>query len=101
MPPLDDNNDLDESLFEIDDALLEDAFSAGPDSVEPDLSDELQAFDDALSFEDDSLLPSDERPAKEAAPEPEDAFDPDNILSDTDLSALLAAEECRWWCHPS
>lgn len=93
LPPLDDNNDLDESLFEIDDALLEDAFSAGPDSVEPDLSDELQAFDDALSFEDDSLLPSDGRPAKDAAPEPEDAFDPDNILSDTDLSALLAAED--------
>lgn len=93
LPPLDDNNDLDESLFEIDDALLEDAFSAGPDLAEPDLSDELQEFDDTLSFEDDSLLPSDERPDKDAAPEPEDAFDPDNILSDTDLSALLAAED--------
>ena len=93
LPPLDDNNELDESLFEIDDALLEDAFSASPELAESDLSDELQAFDDALSFEDDSLLPSDERSDTPAASEPEDAFDPDNILSDTDLSALLAAED--------
>lgn len=93
LPPLDDNNELDESLFEIDDALLEDAFSASPELAESDLSDELQEFDDALSFEDDSLLPSDERSDKAQASEPEDVFDPDNILSDTDLSALLAAED--------
>lgn len=93
LPPLDDNNELDDSLFEIDDALLEDAFNTGPELADTDLSDELQEFDDALSFEDDSLLPADERSDKTPATEPEDAFDPDNILSDTDLSALLAAED--------
>jgi pilus assembly protein FimV len=93
LPPLDDSNDLDESLFEIDDALLDETFTDKIDTTEPDLADDMLDFDDSLSFEDDSLLPSESPVEKPQEPEPEDAFDMDNILSDTDLSALLAAEE--------
>ncbi|MGP9802218.1 FimV/HubP family polar landmark protein [Rheinheimera sp. NSM] len=103
LPPLDESNDLDESLFEIDDALLEDAFSDGSefnDSAAAD--DDMLQFDDGLSFEDDSLLPAvDDTLADDILSEPDladaaaapDDFDADNILSDTDLSALLAAED--------
>ena len=93
LPPLEDNNELDDSLFEIDDALLEDAFSDGSDLAEQDLTDDLHDLDDALSFEDDSLLPPDNQENKTSEPEADAIFDPDNILSDTDLSALLAAED--------
>lgn len=100
LPPLDESNDLDESLFEIDDALLEDAFNDGNefnDSTAVD--DDMLQFDDALSFEDDSLLPAvDDTLVDDILSEPDladttDDFDADNILSDTDLSALLAAED--------
>ncbi|MDP2714000.1 FimV/HubP family polar landmark protein [Rheinheimera sp.] len=103
LPPLDESNDLDESLFEIDDALLEDAFNDGNefnDSTAVD--DDMLQFDDGLSFEDDSLLPAvDDSLADDILSEPDladitatkDDFDADNILSDTDLSALLAAED--------
>lgn len=93
LPPLDDSNELDESLFEIDDALLEDAFNDSNETAEPELADDMLEFDDSLSFEDDSLLPPDARTEAQAEPEEADIFDPDNILSDTDLSALLAAED--------
>lgn len=93
LPPLDDSNDLDDSLFEIDDALLEDAFSGSAQTDEVDLTDDALDFDDALSFEDDSLLPPETLAGASETAEPDDAFDPDNILSDTDLSALLAAED--------
>lgn len=90
LPPLDDNDDLDESLFEIDDALLEDTFV--DDSIlSPDSSadSDLLQFDDELGFEDDSLLPASDTKADTK----EVAFDADNILSDTDLSALFAAAD--------
>ena len=95
LPPLDDNNDIDESLFEIDDALLEDAFTDAPVEDPQELHDDLLEFDDALSFDDDddSLLPADTTPVHaddDAIPE---EFDPENILSDDDLSALLAAAD--------
>ncbi|MEH8020323.1 FimV/HubP family polar landmark protein [Rheinheimera metallidurans] len=90
LPPLDESSDLDESLFEIDDALLEDAFNDVADLPSDQLPDDMLTFDDALSFEDDSLLPADINTAEQdAVPD----FDPDNILSDTDLSALLAADD--------
>lgn len=93
LPPLDDNNDIDESLFEIDDTLLEDAFVETPATNAAD--DDLLEFDDALSFDDDdSLLPADDALHSDASNAAEaDEFDPDNILSDDDLSALLAAAD--------
>jgi pilus assembly protein FimV len=95
LPPLD-TSDVDDSLFEIDDALLEDAFNEPePATKKAADDDDLLAFDDdALSFEDDSLLPPD-APAgnRTAADDALDEFDPDNILSDDDLSALLAAAD--------
>jgi pilus assembly protein FimV len=98
LPPLDESNDLDESLFEIDDALLEDAFSDGSEFTDATADDDMLQFDDGLSFEDDSLLPAvDDGFANDILSEPDTAekedFDADNILSDTDLSALLAAED--------
>ncbi len=92
LPPLDESNDLDESLFEIDDALLEDAFNDSAVTEEPAIEDDMLDFDDSLSFEDDSLLPAESKAETDADTEL-DEFDPDNILSDTDLSALLAAED--------
>lgn len=93
LPPLDDNNDVDESLFEIDDALLEDAFNDAPAQDAQELHDDLLEFDDALSFDDDdSLLPPDTAPLH-ADDVVADEFDPENILSDDDLSALLAAAD--------
>ena len=92
LPPLEETSELDESLFEIDDALLEDAFSDTLPTANDGLSDDLLELDDTLSFEDDSLLPSDASDAIDSKASA-DAFDPDNILSDTDLSALLAAED--------
>lgn len=95
LPPLDDNNDVDESLFEIDDALLEDAFTEEVSvSAVDDPQDDLLDFDDTLSFDDDdSLLPSDEAKQNQAQEAQDDEFDPENILSDDDLSALLAAAD--------
>lgn len=92
LPPLEDSTELDESLFEIDDSLLEDAFSDSMPTANDGLSDDLLELDDTLSFEDDSLLPSDAADDSLSI-DSTDAFDPDNILSDTDLSALLAAED--------
>ncbi|MEO3678554.1 FimV/HubP family polar landmark protein [Rheinheimera sp. FR7-31] len=97
LPPLD-TADVDDSLFEIDDALLEDAFNEPEPTNKPVVDDDLLAFDDdALSFEDDSLLPPDTPTDDKAAPgtgdDALDEFDPDNILSDDDLSALLAAAD--------
>ncbi|MBZ9612061.1 FimV/HubP family polar landmark protein [Rheinheimera maricola] len=96
LPPLDETDELDESLFEIDDALLEDAFAddgmtASSGAVDDDL---LEFNDDELSFEDDSLLPATAAAsATEGQLDDDFAFDADNILSDDDLSALLAAED--------
>lgn len=98
LPPLDDSNDVDESLFEIDDALLEDAFVDKAADNGQELKDDLLGFDDALSFDDDdSLLPADTTPISAVADPDDDTlsddFDPENILSDDDLSALLAAAD--------
>lgn len=97
LPPLD-TADVDDSLFEIDDALLEDAFNEPEPAAKSAADDDLLAFDDdALSFEDDSLLPpdtpTDDKPAPGTGDDALDEFDPDNILSDDDLSALLAAAD--------
>lgn len=87
LPPLEENDDLDESLFEIDDALLEDTFVDDTLLTPDNNSDsDLLQFDDALTLEDDSLLPT----ADNKTADKEVTFDADNILSDTDLSALFA-----------
>lgn len=96
LPPLD-NTEIDDSLFEIDDALLEEAFTE-PDEPTAAVADpdDLLEFDDELSFEDDSLLPAEHDAAlldDQTDADALDDFDPDNILSDTDLSALLAAAD--------
>ena len=96
LPPLD-NSEIDDSLFEIDDALLEEAFTE-PDEPTAAVADtdDLLEFDDELSFEDDSLLPAEHDAAlldDQTDADALDDFDPDNILSDTDLSALLAAAD--------
>lgn len=93
LPPLEENDELDESLFEIDDALLEDAFVDDTILADSSADSDLLQFDDALTFEDDSLLPTaDSKPAEQPAKQ-DTAFDTDNILSDSDLSALFAAAD--------
>lgn len=90
LPPLEENDELDDSLFEIDDELLEDAFVDDAILTADSAADsDLLQFDDELTFEDDSLLPT----AEPKATEPEVTFDADNILSDSDLSALFAAAD--------
>lgn len=96
LPPLDDNDDIDESLFELDEALLEDPSIQDDFAVDEfsdmqptaSIDDELLDFDDQL-LHDDSLL-SDIDTSTEVESEP---FDPEQILSDTDISALLLAED--------
>ena len=96
LPPLDDNDDIDESLFELDEALLEDPSIHDDLAVDEysdmqptsSIDDELLDFDDQL-LHDDSLL-SDIDTSTEVESEP---FDPEQILSDTDISALLLAED--------
>lgn len=94
LPPLEENDDLDESLFEIDDALLEDAFVDDTILTADSSADsDLLQFDDALTFEDDSLLPTaDTKPAQQPT-KANETFDADNILSDNDLAALFAADD--------
>lgn len=121
LPPLDDNNDLDDSgLFDIDESLLDDTFAdsgdfAGTEILDdslPDFSDDKLLDDDAL-LDDDILLDDDSLlanggsgPAADndllddvlATPELADdaaktEFDANNILSDSDLNALLSAED--------
>lgn len=118
LPPLDTSQDFDDSLFELDDELLGDAFSKTPptaDTTQKAVDDELPDFSDDILLDDftgtdpldtDELdLPLDpldvsEQPAtasqntpETAAGETEFIFDADNILSDTDLSALLSGDE--------
>lgn len=107
LPPLDTNDDIDASLFELDEALLEESsadvnFASDTDvsaGLATDIDDDLLDFDDDLLLDDDTLLDdtstladSGSEPAAGNEPEPE-PFDPDQILSDTDISALLMAEE--------
>ncbi|MGI5308780.1 FimV/HubP family polar landmark protein [Rheinheimera sp. WS51] len=93
LPPLDANDDFDESLFELDDALLDESFVDVEDvqdeqKPQTDLDDNLLDFGDEL-LDDESVLAE-----VTAAEKPEEEpFDPDQILSDTDISALLMAEE--------
>ncbi|CAM3860699.1 FimV/HubP family polar landmark protein [Rheinheimera salexigens] len=105
LPPLNADDDIDESLFELDEALLDESFAmddlnaealkAEPlNDIEPTQTlddDDLLDFDDELLLDDDSLLPA-ASPAVADSSELE-PFDPDQILSDTDISALLLAEE--------
>ncbi|WP_240223359.1 FimV/HubP family polar landmark protein [Rheinheimera hassiensis] len=94
LPPLEENDDLDESLFEIDDALLEDAFVDDTILTADSSADsDLLQFDDALTFEDDSLLPTADSKSAEQPTKPDETFDADNILSDNDLAALFAADD--------
>jgi pilus assembly protein FimV len=93
LPPLEENDELDESLFEIDDALLEDAFVDDTILVDSSADSDLLQFDDALTFEDDSLLPAADSKAPEQPAKQDETFDADNILSDSDLSALFAAAD--------
>ncbi|MDX3774277.1 FimV/HubP family polar landmark protein [Chromatiaceae bacterium AAb-1] len=99
LPPLDEHNDVDDnSLFELDDALLEDAFHETTDFNQDETDTNLTALSDQLfedvMLEDDSLLPADELSAATEDPaEPEDEFDADNILSASDLSELLTSTD--------
>ncbi|WNO61473.1 FimV/HubP family polar landmark protein [Rheinheimera sp. MMS21-TC3] len=98
LPPLDDNDDIDESLFELDEALLEEPITQEDiaadefSDMQPTASidDELLDFDDEL-LHDDSPLP--EPIDNEPTDIEDEPFDPDQILSDTDISALLLAED--------
>lgn len=94
LPPLEEHDDLDDSLFEIDDALLDDAFV--DDTIltaDSRAGSELLQFDDTLTFEDDSLLPMAESKPAEQPAKPDKSFDADNILSDSDLAALFAVAD--------
>ncbi|KKO50063.1 hypothetical protein VT06_03520 [Arsukibacterium sp. MJ3] len=115
LPPLDESNDLDDSgLFDIDESLLDDAFSDNGDFASNNmLDDSLSDFGDDDLLADDILLDDDSLLAKNAAatsleddlladaldvPDLSDnagqaEFDANNILSDSDLNALLAAED--------
>jgi len=123
LPPLDTSQDFDDSLFDIDDGLLDDAFEPKESSKQTSSADSL-LDDDLPDFSDDILLdelteadplrtdmldstsddrldiafdePSDNDDAKdELALQADDDlnFDANNILSDTDLSALLSVED--------
>lgn len=122
LPPLDDNNDLDDSgLFDIDESLLDDAFAESgdfsgtevlddslPDFGDDGLLDDDALLDDDILLDDDSLLATNETStgltdddllddvlgAPDLADEPaKTEFDANNILSDSDLNALLSAED--------
>lgn len=124
LPEVDDNMDVDDSLFSLDDSLLDDAFNDDVDDTPVDLSDDLldddillddssvgsdndaldedDLLDDAL-MDDDSLLADDALTDNDALPEDDlladvdqddntetaAEFDPDNILSGTDLDSLF------------
>lgn len=117
LPDVDESSDLDDSLFSLDDSLLDDAFNDDVDDSPVDLSDDLlddevllddsSAGDDNLFDEDDSLLSDDslldaeslltddDQPDASSDDEAETAdadkaFDPDNILSGNDLDSLFA-----------
>lgn len=123
LPPLDTSQDFDDSLFDIDDGLLDDAFepkettrqTPSADSLLdddlPDFSDDIlldelteadplrtdmldSAADERLDISFDEPLETD-KANNELALQADDElnFDANNILSDTDLSALLAVED--------
>lgn len=137
VPPLDTGQDFDDSLFNLDDSLLNETFSAPADNVKgqpnsnnavlddelPDFSDDILLDElteqdplrtDMLDGDPDSLLDNNlddvlagikphaesnvsatsQSPGELAlAASDELSFDADNILSDTDLSALLSMED--------
>lgn len=122
VPPLDGSQDFDDSLFTLDDSLLDDAFEPTPvakagtsAAVEDGLSDFSDDIllddldvdvlstdaldvpqDDQLDFSLDDVSDAEVTPKSEDLTLPESAdlnFDANNILSDTDLASLLAAEE--------
>lgn len=123
LPPLDTSQDFDDSLFDIDDGLLDDAFEPKESSKQtssadtlldddlPDFSDDilLDELDETDPLRTDMLDSSNDESLDIAFDEPlanddanselslqaDDAlnFDANNILSDTDLSALLAVED--------
>lgn len=113
LPEVDDSLDVDDSLFSLDDSLLDDAFGEDVDDSPVDLSDDLlddevllddssigsadDLLDDDSLLEDDSLLDEDSLLEDDSLPQSdtdlsEDTaeFDPDNILSGTDLDSLFA-----------
>jgi FimV-like protein len=122
VPPLDSSQDFDDSLFTLDDSLLDDAFEPAPaakasttaavDDSLTDFSDDILLDDldvdalstdaldvpqdDQLDFSLDDVSESDVGAKVDDLNLPESAdfnFDANNILSDTDLASLLAAEE--------
>ncbi|WP_333608955.1 FimV/HubP family polar landmark protein [Arsukibacterium sp.] len=120
LPPLD-NNDFDDiSLFEIDDSLLDDSFNSQsatdstPEQQLSDFTDDMLLDDDLLGddllitdqLEDDLLdtnllddvldddLNAFDSDTKDPVAETDNIeFDADNILSDSDLNALLLADD--------
>ncbi|MCT8126767.1 hypothetical protein H1D31_12180 [Alishewanella sp. BS5-314] len=122
VPPLDSSQDFDDSLFTLDDSLLDDAFEPTPvakastsAAVEDGLSDFSDDIllddldvdvlstdvldvpqDDQLDFSLDDVSDAEVTPSSDDLTLPESAdfnFDANNILSDTDLASLLAAED--------
>ncbi|MEE2024547.1 FimV/HubP family polar landmark protein [Alkalimonas mucilaginosa] len=116
LPEVDDNLDIDDSLFSLDDSLLDDAFNEEMDDSPVDLTDDLlddevllddssiqedSLFDDDDALlDDDSLLDTDLSSDTASAGTTEldeadasDAFDPDNILSGSDLDSLFAESD--------
>ncbi|WP_372626324.1 FimV/HubP family polar landmark protein [Arsukibacterium sp.] len=121
LPPLDDNDADDSGLFDIDESLLDDAFADSgdfgaadvlddslPDFNDDALLDDSDLLDDDILLDDDSLLSAGEQKTTAAeddllndvlgTPELTDEpaaseFDANNILSDSDLNALLLAED--------
>lgn len=118
VPPLDNSQDFDDSLFTLDDSLLDDAFEPAvtPGKSTPMGDDELPDFSDDILLDeldehdplqtdllddvqgdsfnlDDGLTTLDTAEASTAKAANELHFDADNILSDTDLASLLAADD--------
>lgn len=98
LPPLEDTHELDDaSLFELDEALLDEAFT---DTASVSAEDSAAEYSDDILLEDDSLLPEVDEPVAQQLTDSESEaaifntdFDADNILSDTDLSALFAVDD--------
>ncbi len=123
LPPLEPSQDFDDSLFDIDDSLLSDSFSAEekPETTattNTELDDELPDFSDDIVLDDlgdddplqstmlDTGAPNDfdinldddfsntqDDTSLALDPTEEINFDANNILSDMDLSALLMTED--------
>ena len=103
LPDVDDSSDVDDSLFSLDDSLLDDAFNDDVDDSPVDLSDDLldddllddnnTADDDGLFDEDDALLDDDSLLDAESLLDDETADSPEPVENDATTDATTEAAD--------